>query len=106
MIKVLFVCHGNICRSPMAEAVFAHLVTEAGLEDQFEIDSAGTSRYHEGETAHSGTLHVLAEHGIDYDGHSRPLTRRDLNYYDYIIAMDEENLEGIRDLGESKAKVA
>jgi protein-tyrosine phosphatase len=106
MIKVLFVCHGNICRSPMAEAVFAHLVREAGLADQFEIDSAGTSGYHEGEEAHPGTLRVLSEHGINYDGHSRPLTRRDLGHYDYIIAMDEENLHGIRALGQSKGKVA
>src|SRR5215813_3813339 len=106
MIKVLFVCHGNICRSPMAEAVFKNLVDNAGLADQIEVDSAGTSGYHAGEAAHPGTLRVLAEHGIRYDGRSRQLTRNDLKTFDYIVAMDEENLENIQSLGASSGRVA
>ena len=64
MINVLFVCMGNICRSPMAEAVFKHLIEEADLSDQFHIDSVGTISYHVGESTHPGTQRVLAVHGI------------------------------------------
>lgn len=92
MVKVLFVCLGNICRSPMAEGVFQAMVNTAGLAEHIRVDSAGTSGYHAGERAHSGTLAVLKKHGIDYNGRSRPLTRQDFLEYDYILAMDEDNL--------------
>jgi protein-tyrosine phosphatase len=104
-IRVLFVCMGNICRSPMAEGVFQHLVDQAGLGDKIIVDSAGTSGYHAGQLAHHGTLKVLDAQGIKYSGRSRQLTRRDLNEYDYILAMDEDNLAGIRSLGACNAKV-
>ncbi len=74
-VRVLFVCLGNICRSPMAEAVFRHLVEQAGLSDQILVDSAGTSDYHIGERAHPGTRAVLRDNGIEYEGvpvRSRP----------------------------------
>ena len=92
MIRVLFVCMGNICRSPMAEAVFIELVKEAGLSQHFKIDSAGTIDWHQGERAHRGTLDLLKRKKIAYDGRSRPLTQRDLDDFDYIVVMDKENL--------------
>jgi protein-tyrosine phosphatase len=91
MIKVLFVCLGNICRSPMAEAVFQDMVNRAGLGDQFQIDSAGTGSWHVGERAHNGTLDVLRRNGIHYNGRSRQFTRADLENFDYILTMDRSN---------------
>ena len=95
-IRVLFVCLGNICRSPMAEGVFRHLVEEAGLAEKIEVDSAGTSDWHVGEPAHEGTRHVLKAHGIAYDGRSRQVTRQDFYEFDYIVAMDSSNLVALR----------
>ena len=95
-IKVLFVCMGNICRSPMAEAVFKDLVTKAGLNDQFYIDSVGTDAYHVGEPAHRGTQRVLAEHGIHSESVSRQVTRTDLQKADYIVAMDRSNASDLQ----------
>lgn len=95
-IRVLFVCLGNICRSPMAEAVFQRLVDEAGLRDQFTIDSAGTSGWHVGEPAHRGTRSILRKNGIEYTGSARQLERADFNRFDYILAMDDENLAGLQ----------
>jgi protein-tyrosine phosphatase len=92
MIRVLFVCMGNICRSPMAEAVFVQLVRDAGLSHTFEIDSAGTIDWHAGEKAHRGTLEVLRRNNIPYDGRSRPLRSADLDKFDYIVVMDKQNL--------------
>lgn len=100
MIKVLFVCLGNICRSPMAEAVFQHLVNEAGLSDQFEIDSAGTGGWHAGEQAHHGTRNILKVKNIPYDGRARQLMRDELEEYDYVLAMDKSNLTNILRFGE------
>jgi protein-tyrosine phosphatase len=95
VIRVLFVCAGNICRSPMADAVFQHIVGQAGLADQFKIDSAGTGSWHAGERAHSGTLTVLRKNNIPYDGRARQFDYADLNNFDYILAMDRENLSNI-----------
>ena len=95
MIRVLFVCMGNICRSPMAEAVFQHMVDEAGLSKHFQIDSAGTGDWHVGEMAHQGTRTVLQKHNIPYDGRARQFISRDWSEFDYILAMDESNLVGM-----------
>ena len=92
MIKVLFVCLGNICRSPMAEGVFQHMVNQAGLSDQILVDSAGTARYHEGEPAHNGTRRILAQHNIPYNSRARTVVRDDFYNFDYILAMDSDNL--------------
>ncbi|NTW03632.1 MAG: low molecular weight phosphotyrosine protein phosphatase [Oscillochloris sp.] len=84
---------GNICRSPMAEAVFRHMVHEAGLADRMRIDSAGTGGWHTGEPPHRGTLAVLRTNGIDAEGQrARQLTTKDFEQFQYIIAMDHENL--------------
>jgi protein-tyrosine phosphatase len=95
LIRVLFVCYGNICRSPMAEAVFQHLVDEAGLSDQIEVDSAGTNAVNRGGPAHPGTREVLHRRGIVYEGRARQLLLADVDEADYVIAMDYENLDTI-----------
>ena len=98
MIKVLFVCLGNICRSPMAQIVLENMVKELGIEDQFEIDSAGTEGYNEMCHAgiHRGTKEILTRKRIPYTEHySRKLRKHDYEYYDYIIAMDSENISDI-----------
>jgi protein-tyrosine phosphatase len=105
VIRVLFVCMGNICRSPMAEAVFQHMVNEAGLSSKFSIDSAGTGGWHAGETAHRGTLKVLKEKNIPYDGRARQFVRADLDKFDYVLAMDSENLSGIHHYKGDRAEV-
>jgi protein-tyrosine phosphatase len=93
MVNVLFVCLGNICRSPMAEGVFQQMVNEAGLENKIAVDSAGTGSWHVGETAHRGTRQVLKQHGIPYDGRARQVAAADMRSEDsYIIAMDGDNL--------------
>lgn len=111
MIRVLFVCTGNICRSPMAEAVFAHLVEEAELDDQIVCDSAGTGDWHTGESAHPGTLRVLRRHGItDYEGEARALEATDFKRFDYIVAMDDDHLHDVtyfnRRYGNGAVKIA
>jgi protein-tyrosine phosphatase len=106
MIRVLFVCLGNICRSPMAEGVFQHLVTEAGLKDKIETDSAGTGHWHLGEAPHSGTRQMLKSKGIQYDHRARLLLREDLDSFNYILTMDEANWRDVQELGAGGAKVA
>ena len=95
--KILFVCHGNICRSPMAEFVMKHLVEERGLQDQFEIASAATSTEEIGNPVYPPARRKLAEHGINCEGkRARVMTREDFNYYDHIVVMDNENLQSIK----------
>ena len=90
--KVLFVCHGNICRSTMAEYVMRHLVAERGLGDAITCDSAATSTEEIGNPVHPGTQRVLAKHGVPCGNHrSRQMTRNDYDRYDLIVGMDEEN---------------
>jgi protein-tyrosine phosphatase len=95
-IGVLFVCLGNICRSPLAEAVFRSLVEEAGLADRFEIDSAGTSNYHAGEPPDPRTIQVAWERGVRVEHAARQVHARDFSSFDYILAMDSENLRRIQ----------
>ena len=95
MIKILFVCHGNICRSPMAEFVMKGLVKKAGLASQFYIESAATSR-EVGNPVYPPARRKLAEHGISCDGHAaRQLTNADYENYDLLIGMDSANLRNM-----------
>jgi len=104
-IHVMFVCLGNICRSPMAEAVFLAQVRDAGLEGQITADSCGTAGWHAGEAPHPGTQRVLQAHGIPFEHRARQLRTDDLAA-DYLIAMDRDNLEGIRKLGKTDAETS
>lgn len=93
MTKILFICHGNICRSPMAEFVMRELVKKAGLSPQFYIDSAATSREEIGNPVYPPARRKLAEHGISCAGHAaRQLTRQDYADYDFLVGMDSANL--------------
>ncbi len=93
MIKILFVCHGNICRSPMAEFVMKELVRRAGRENDFLIESAATSREEIGNDMHYGTRQKLHEMGIPFTRRAaRQITRADYDRYDYLVAMDDENI--------------
>lgn len=96
MKKILFVCHGNICRSPMAEFVMKDLVQKAGLTDQFHIASAATSREEIGNPVYPPARRKLAEHGISCAGHAaRQLTKQDYFDYDFLVGMDSANLQDI-----------
>ena len=101
MIRVLFVCLGNICRSPMAQFVFKQMVDERGLSDLFEIDSAGTEGYNEMMHAgiHSGTRRILLTKNIPFEEHySRLIRKPDYEYFDYILVMDDSNIEDVQAL--------
>ena len=99
-ISVLFVCLGNICRSPLAEGLFRALVRDEGLADHFEIDSAGTSGYHDGEPPDPRTREVARRRGIELEGESRKVGAEDLERFDYVVVMDAENLGAVRRLAE------
>lgn len=97
MIKILFVCHGNICRSPMAEFVFRDMVQKRGLSEYIETASAATSTEEIGNPVHRGTRKKLAEHGISPDGkYAVQLTRGDYDKYDYLIGMDSANIRNMQ----------
>lgn len=91
MVSVLFICLGNTCRSPMAEAVFSRLVTAETMQSNFKIDSAGTANYHIGEKPCEGTQNTLKKHKIPCNGRARQINNQDLLDYDYLIALDESN---------------
>lgn len=96
MIKVLFICHGNICRSTMAQYVFQHLVDQSGLTDSFYIDSAATSREEIGNPVHHGTRRKLKEVGIPCGDHrARQMRAAEYEEFDYIIGMDSWNMRNI-----------
>jgi len=107
MIKILFVCMGNICRSPAAEAIFQKMVNDAGLGEHFLLDSAGIGSWHVGEGAHPLTLATLKKHGIEYNGRSRQITRGDFETFDYIYIADREVMSSIHRMGKGgEAKVS
>jgi protein-tyrosine phosphatase len=96
-IKLLFVCLGNICRSPTAEGIFRHLAREAGAEQLFDIDSAGTIGNHTNERADRRSEQAASRRGIDLTPHrARQVTQHDFEHYDYILAMDKSNLANLQ----------
>lgn len=96
-MKILFVCMGNICRSPMAEGIFSNLVLQEKVSEQFFIDSAGTGAWHEGDPPDSRAIAKMAQKGIDISSQlSRPLNEIDFKDFDFIFAMDHDNLKKTR----------
>ena len=108
MKKILFVCHGNICRSPMAEYVMKHLVEQAQLTDQYLIASAATSTEEIGNPVYPPARRKLAEHGIGCQGHAaRQLTRADYQRFDLLVGMDSANIRNMNRIcgGDPKGKI-
>lgn len=105
-IRLLFVCLGNICRSPSAEAVMRKLVRDAGLEDRIEIDSAGITGYHEGDRADSRMRMHAARRGYTLDSISRPVRQRDFYDFDWIIGMDDQNIADLKRMAPDLEAVA
>ena len=95
-ISVLFVCLGNICRSPLAEGVFRHILDQEGVSDRFRVDSAGTGGWHVGESPDHRSVRSAATHGVILTGHSRQIQPEDFQSFDYIVAMDQSNLSHLQ----------
>lgn len=96
-VRVMFVCLGNICRSPMAEAIFRHQVQQAGLADQLQVASSGTGTWHVGEPPHAGTQTILVQHGIDWGAKvAQAFTVDDLHTYDYVLVADTSTMQTVR----------
>ncbi|MBL9120668.1 MAG: low molecular weight phosphotyrosine protein phosphatase [Phycisphaerae bacterium] len=103
--RILFVCMGNICRSPVAEGVFIHRARERGVLDRFEVDSAGTGGWHAGERPDRRSLAVAAKHGIELPSRARQVTQDDFIRFDRLIVMDRENHSDLLDRGAPKSKL-
>jgi protein-tyrosine phosphatase len=101
--RVLFVCLGNICRSPAAEGVFRHLLAREGLEEHFEVDSAGTGGWHSGRPADARMRAAARRRGIDLTSRARQITLGDLSGFDHILTMDQDNLASVRALARELA---
>ncbi len=109
MIRILFLCHGNICRSPMCEFVMKDLVSKAGRADEFEIASAATSTEELGNPVHPGTRRELEKHGISCAGkRARQVTRADYDRYDMLICADSNNIRSLRRItgGDPEGKIS
>ena len=109
MIKILFLCHGNICRSPMAEFMFKDMVEKAGVGDEFYIESAATSSEELGNPVYPPARRKLAEHGISCAGHAaRRVEKSDYARFDYIIGMDSANIRSLRRImgGDPEGKIS
>jgi len=109
VIKILFICHGNICRSPMAEYVMKDLVRKSGLDKKFQIASAATHYDELGNPVYPPARRIMAQHGIQCSGHcARLLERRDYSRWDYLIGMDSANLRNIHRIcgGDPDGKVS
>jgi len=100
--KIIFVCLGNIVRSPLAENMFRHLAEKRGVADRYEVDSAGTSAYHVGESPDPRMRRVAEQRGFRYDGRARQFTPPDLAKFDLVIAMDQSNASELRRMARTK----
>lgn len=103
IVRVCFVCLGNICRSPTAEGVLVHLVAQAGRADAFEIDSAGTAAYHEGERPDRRALATARARGVELPGRARQFRPADFERFDHVLAMDRDNLRELMRLAPDDA---
>jgi protein-tyrosine phosphatase len=101
----MFVCQGNIIRSPLAEHMFSHLAEQAGMADRFHIRSAGTSSYHVGEAPDRRMRRVAAKNGFKYSGRARQFQANDFEEYDLIIAMDMQNLDVLKRMAGDRQKL-
>ena len=109
MTKILFVCHGNICRSPMAEFVMKDLVRKAGMEDMFHIESAATSTEEIGNPVYPPARRKISEHGISCAGKTaRQLRKADYEHYDYLVGMDSANFRNMQRIcgGDPEGKIS
>ncbi|MEM7260756.1 MAG: low molecular weight protein-tyrosine-phosphatase [Planctomycetota bacterium] len=97
--SILFVCLGNICRSPLAEGVFVHRMTEAGMADRFRVDSAGTGNWHAGERADARMRETASRHGVPLHSRARQVVADDFSMFDHIIAMDDSNVSELLERG-------
>ena len=106
VISVLFVCTGNICRSPLAEGVFLHQAVQRGASHRFEVDSAGVGSWHIGDRADPRALAVAADHGIDLPSVARQIDPADFTRFDHIVCADEENREALLEWGAPAEKTS
>lgn len=102
-IKVLFICLGNICRSPLAEAVFNDYIEKHNLANKFEADSAGTASYHIGSQPDERTIKVAKKHGMKIEHKARQISEHDFDYYDYILVMDHLNYDEVTNICREKS---
>lgn len=106
MIRVLFVCLGNICRSPMAEAIFRSKIEAEGLEEKIETDSAGVGHWHVGSLPHEGTQDILTKNRISTEGMiARQIKEEDWDEFEYLIAMDDNNINDLQAINEVEGVV-
>jgi protein-tyrosine phosphatase len=106
--RLLFVCLGNIIRSPLAEHLFRHLQSEAGLDGRYQAESAGTAGWHQGEAPDARMRRTAAGHGLEYTGRARQIIREDLDRFDVILGMDRSNrrdLQALAGTPEQRAKI-
>ena len=104
-MRICFVCQGNIIRSPLAENLFRELILEQGLDDSYQLDSAGTSAYHVGDPPDARMRRVARDRGLEYSGRARQFHRGDLDDFDLIIAMDRANLAWLQSLAKDQGKL-
>jgi protein-tyrosine phosphatase len=102
-VRILFVCLGNICRSPTAEAVMRGLVAEAGLDGEIEVESAGTGDWHVGHSPDERSVAAAAERGVELTGKARQVARGDFEDFDLLIAMDRQNRDDLLAMAQSQA---